>query len=113
MASRGIYVYRGRVNPGGQEKGVDVSLAIDLVQLAYEKQYDAAIIVSQDWDFGPAVAMARRIARDQGRRLFFESAFPYEQGRSNPRGIPGTTWVHIDKALYDECHDPTDYRPSS
>ena len=30
LGSRGIYVYRGRLNPGGQEKGVDVSLAVDL-----------------------------------------------------------------------------------
>ncbi len=29
LGSRGIYVYRGRVNPGGQEKGVDVSLGCD------------------------------------------------------------------------------------
>ena len=27
LRSRGVYVYRGRVNAGGQEKGVDVSLA--------------------------------------------------------------------------------------
>ena len=32
LRSRGVYVYRGRVNAGGQEKGVDVSLALDLVR---------------------------------------------------------------------------------
>ncbi len=110
LGSRGIYVYRGRVNPGGQEKGVDVSLGIDLVWLAYEKRYEVAIIVSQDWDFGPAVKLAKRIAGDQGRFLAFESAFPFEQGASSPRGVPGTKWVHIDKGLYDSCFDPTDYR---
>ena len=31
LRRQGIYVYRGRVNVGGQEKGVDVSLAIDLI----------------------------------------------------------------------------------
>jgi uncharacterized LabA/DUF88 family protein len=65
LTSRGIHVYRGRINPGGQEKGVDVSLAIDLIRLTYEHAYDVAIIVSQDWDFGPAVALAKRIAKDQ------------------------------------------------
>lgn len=112
LASRGIHVYRGRINPGGQEKGVDVSLAIDLIRLTYEQKYDAAIIVSQDWDFGPAVALAKLIAKDQKRYLRFFSAFPYE---SNPtrarRGIPGTAWIHIDKKLYDSCYDPSDYRP--
>lgn len=75
LGSRGIYVYRGRVNPGGQEKGVDVSLAIDLIQLTYEQRYETAIIVSQDWDFGPAVRLAKQIARSQRRQLYFESAF--------------------------------------
>ena len=111
LGSRGIYVYRGRVNPGGQEKGVDVSLALDLVRLTYEQQYEAAIIVSQDWDFGPAVRLAKRIAQAQSRSLVFESAFPVGPGSYSNRGVPGTIWVPIDKATYDACYDPTDYRP--
>ena len=111
LRSKGVYVYRGRVNPGRQEKGVDVSLALDLVRLAYEQQYEASIIVSQDWDFGPAVRLAKRIAQAQGRSLVFESAFPFGPGSYSNRGVPGTNWVRIDKATYDTCHDPTDYRP--
>jgi len=114
LSSKKIYVYRGRVNPSGQEKGVDVSLAIDLIWLTYEWKYDLAIIVSQDWDFGPAVALAKSIAKDQKRFLHFESAFIYELGISkSSRGIPGTNWVHINKVLYDACCDSTDYRPMS
>lgn len=30
LRNQGIHVYRGRLNAGGQEKGVDVSLALDL-----------------------------------------------------------------------------------
>ena len=110
LHTRGIYVYKGRINPGGQEKGVDVSIAVDLIRLTYDQEYDVAIIVSQDWDFGAAVRMAKLIARDQGRVSVFESAFPFDSGSISPRGIPGTEWVHIDKATYDACHDPTDYR---
>ena len=110
LRSRGVYVYRGRVNSGGQEKGVDVSLAVDLVRATYDQVYEAAIIVSQDWDFGPAVRLAKQIAKAQGRWLTFESCFPFGPGLS-PRGVPGTTWLHIDQATYDSCHDPTDYRP--
>ena len=112
LARRGIYVYRGKVNRGGQEKGVDVSLALDLVQATHERRYDVAIIVSQDSDFGPAVGLAKQIAASQNRNLTFESAFPFHQGRVSPRGVPGTIWVHIDQAMYDACHDPGDYRPA-
>lgn len=90
---------------------MDVSLAVDLIRLTYERRYEVAIIVSQDWDFGSAVKMAKQIAKDQRRNLVFESAFPYESGLIGKRGIPGTTWIHIDKATYDSCHDPIDYRP--
>lgn len=111
LGSPGIYVYRGRINPGGQEKGVDVSIAIDLVRLTYEKAYETAIIVSQDWDLGPAVALAKKIAASQGRVLAFESAFCYQPGSTlSIRGIPGAAWIHIDKAMYDLWFDPTDYR---
>ena len=111
LRSRGVYVYRGRVNAGGQEKGVDVSLALDLVKATYDRQYEAAIIVSQDWDFGPAVRLAKEIARAQDRRLVFESCFPLGPGSHSRRGVPGTTWMPIDQATYDACRDARDYRP--
>lgn len=110
LQNRGIYTYRGRVNSGGQEKGVDVSLALDLVQATHEQRYEVAIIVSQDSDFAPAVRLAKEIDAAQHRELAFESAFPFSPGM-NPRGVPGTTWVHIDQAVYDACFDPRDYRP--
>ena len=46
LRSRGVEVYAGRVNQSGQEKGVDVSLAIDLVRLTYEEQYDVGYCLS-------------------------------------------------------------------
>ena len=110
LRNRGVHVYTGRVNAARQEKGVDVSLALDLVQATHEKRYDAAIIVSQDADFGPAVRLAKGIARSQGRYLQFESAFPLGPGSTSKRGIPGTKWVPIDKATYDACRDTRDYR---
>lgn len=78
MANRHITIFKGRISAGGQEKGVDVSLAIDLIKLTYEKAYDVAILVSQDMDFGPAVKLAKEIAQNQHRQLEFDSAFPCE-----------------------------------
>ena len=110
LRSRGVYVYRGRVNAGGQEKGVDVSLALDLVRATYAQQYEVAIIVSQDWDFGPAVRLAKEIAKEQHRWLTFESCFPVGPGSHSRRGVPVTTWIPIDQATDDSCRDPRDYR---
>ena len=42
LRNGGIYVCQGNINSGGQEKGVDVSLALDLVQAAHERRYDVA-----------------------------------------------------------------------
>ena len=111
LERQGITVIRGRINYGGQEKGVDVSLALDLVQATYERTYETVVIVSQDSDFGPAVRLSKEIAWSQGRTLTFCSAFPFERGKVSHRGVPGTIWFHIDKATYDACHDPRDYRP--
>lgn len=47
LKSRGVVVYKGRIGPSSQkEKGVDVSIAIDLVRLTFEQEYEVAIIVS-------------------------------------------------------------------
>lgn len=112
LSPRGVYVYRGRVS-NGQEKGVDVSLAIDLIQATHERRYETAIIVSQDWDFGPAVRLAKQIAGSQARNVRIESAFPVGPGSTSKRGVPGTKWIQIDKSTYDACFDPTDYRPKN
>lgn len=109
LINRGVIIYKGRIN-FGQEKGVDVSLAIDLARLTYEQQYEVAIIVSQDLDFGPAVRLAKIVAKDQGRQLVFESCFPHGPGSKSSRGVPGTDWIPIDQAMYDACYDPKDYR---
>lgn len=110
LRSQGVEVYRGRINTSNQEKGVDVKLAIDLIQLTYEKQYEVAIIVSQDWDFGPAVRLAKEIAKDQHRQLIFESHFPIGPGSTSERGVPGTIWLPIDQTTYDACYDSREYR---
>jgi uncharacterized LabA/DUF88 family protein len=49
-----------------KEKGVDVALACDMVELALENKYDVAYLISADGDFFPAVNMVQ--ARD--KRVF-------------------------------------------
>ena len=52
-----------------REKGVDVFLACDLVDLARRDAFDVAYLVSGDADFCPAVGIARSI----GKRVFVAS----------------------------------------
>ena len=42
-----------------REKGIDVSLAVDMVRLAYEKKYDVGILFSRDSDLKPPLEMVR------------------------------------------------------
>jgi uncharacterized LabA/DUF88 family protein len=59
LSSKGIIPYKGQINSAGHEKGVDVSIAIDLIRFTYQQSYEVAVIVSQD------LALRIRIAKYQ------------------------------------------------
>lgn len=109
LRHQGVHTFRGIVDRYGNEKGVDVCLAIDLVHAAHEQSFDVAIIVSQDSDFEPAVDLVKEVAGTQGRKVIIESAFPAMKEPRRNRGINGTKWGPIDKSMYDSCFDPEDY----
>lgn len=94
-----------------QEKGIDVRLALDIVNLARTKQYTVGVVFSQDQDLSEVVAEVKQIAKEQGRWIKLVSAFPDGANASASRGINGTDWFRIDKTMYDSCLDPRDYRP--
>jgi uncharacterized protein (TIGR00288 family) len=61
--SQGFLIKRGFLmqNDGVfHEKGVDVEIAVDIVQGAYENLYDTAIVISSDTDLIPAIKVARK-----------------------------------------------------
>lgn len=95
----------------GQEKGVDVRLALDIVGLAYQAAYDVALVFSQDQDLSEVADEIRQVARNQSRWLKVAGAFPSSPASTNRRGINGTDWIKIDRATYDACLDARDYRP--
>jgi hypothetical protein len=95
-----------------QEKGIDIRISLDLVSCTRRKEFDVAIIFSQDQDLSEAVAEVRDIAREQGRTIRIVSAFPESTLATVRRGIDKTDWFRFDKALYDSCIDPHDYRPA-
>ena len=95
----------------GQEKGVDVRIALDIVRYAREKAFDVAVVFSQDQDLSEVADEVRDIGREQDRWMKIASAYPVSPVSSNGRGVNGTDWLKIDRATYDACIDPSDYRP--
>ncbi|OGA00547.1 MAG: NYN domain-containing protein [Betaproteobacteria bacterium RIFCSPLOWO2_02_FULL_62_17] len=97
----------------GEEKGVDVRIALDVISLAHRREYDVALIFSQDQDLSEVAEEVRVIANEQGRWIKVASAYPSSPAAANRRGINKTDWVPIDRATYDACIDPYDYRPKT
>jgi uncharacterized LabA/DUF88 family protein len=94
----------------GEEKGIDVRIAIDVIRLALDKRYEVAIIFSQDQDLSEATDEVRKISIEQDRWMKVACAYPVGSGTVNSRGINNTEWLKIDEATYNQCIDPTDYR---
>jgi uncharacterized LabA/DUF88 family protein len=126
MGSRGIVTYSRPLryrnqkinNPDGsnatmtvgQEKGIDVRIALDVVRHSLDNRYDVALIFSQDQDFSEAVDDVRKISALNDRWIKVACAFPVSPATPPQRGINGCDWIRIDRRVYDSCIDPNDYR---
>lgn len=94
----------------GEEKGIDVRIALDVIRMAHRKEYDVALIFSQDQDLSEVADEIRTIAREQDRWIKVACAFPFSPTTRNRRGIEKTDWIRVDRATYDACLDRRDYR---
>ena len=97
----------------GEEKGVDVRIALDVIRMAHRREYDVAVIFSQDQDLSEVAKEIRVIAKEQDRWIRIACAFPFSPTTKNRRGINGTDWIQINRATYDACLDYRDYRPKT
>jgi uncharacterized LabA/DUF88 family protein len=120
MGTRGVRCFRrslrynnqtvaGAVARIGHEKGIDVRIALDVVKFGLDGRYDVALIFSQDQDLSEAVEDVKEIARLENRWIKVACALPAGAGR----GINNTDWIRFDRALYNTCIDPNDYRPAT
>ena len=48
----------------GEEKGIDVLIALDVIRMAHRREYDVALVFSQDQDLSEAADEIRRITYD-------------------------------------------------
>lgn len=126
MGTRGIHTFTRHLKyrnqtvalPGGgsttvlvgQEKGIDVRIALDMVRMARNNEYDVALVFSQDQDLSEAVDEVKDISRQQERWIRAACAYPVSPTSTNTRGINGTDWIALDRNLYTACIDPNDYR---
>lgn len=127
LGTRGVYTYARPLRyrnklialPGGrtmtamvgQEKGIDIRIALDVCRLTRENNCDVALIFSQDQDLSEIAGEVWRTQRQQNRWIKLACAFPVSPTSRNLRGINRTDWITIDRATYDACIDPNDYRP--
>ena len=94
----------------GEEKGIDVRIALDVMCMAHRREYDVALVFSQDQDLSEVAAEIRTIATEQQRWIKMACAFPLGPTTRNRRGIDKTDWIPIDRVMYDACIDRRDYR---
>lgn len=94
----------------GEEKGIDVRIALDIIGMAFRNEYDVALVFSQDQDLSEVADEIRVIARKQNRWIRIACAYPLSPTTTNRRGINNTQWIPIDRATYDACLDSRDYR---
>jgi len=88
------------------------AMCVCLVRCTRKKEFDVAIIFSQDQGLSEAVIEVKEIAKEQGRSIRIVSAFPESAIASSPRGVEKTDWFPFDESFYDACVDPRDYRPA-
>ncbi len=60
----------------GQEKGIDVRIALDVVRMARQESYDIAVIFSQDQDLIEAADEVKSISAAENRRIQGRLRFP-------------------------------------
>lgn len=95
----------------GDEKGIDVRLALDVVGQANSNSLDVALIFSRDQDLSEVADEIREIAQLQRRWIKVASAYPCSPAVPHFKGVQKTDWVRIDRVTYDNCIDTRDYRP--
>ncbi len=77
--------------------------------MAIKKEYDVAVVFSQDQDFSEVADEVRLIGTEQKRWVQVASAYPVSPTFRNGRGINRTNWIKIDRTTYQACLDTYNY----
>lgn len=90
-----------------EEKGIDVSIAVDFVLMAARGDYDVGILMSADTDLKPAL----EAVVDLGAARVEVAAWSSQYGHSRRLAISGRSlWCHwLDESEYRQVEDTRDY----
>jgi uncharacterized LabA/DUF88 family protein len=77
-----------------QEKAVDVLLAVDLVLMAHNDEYDAAYLLTADGDYTPAVAAVREL----GKKVYCASP-----SKGAQLAAASTVYIPIKSGFFADC----------
>jgi uncharacterized LabA/DUF88 family protein len=77
------------------EKAVDVNLAVDMVMLANQDDYDAAYLLAADGDYTPAV----KAVKEMGKKVYAFSALHGAQLAS-----VCDAFIHVKADWFDDCY---------
>jgi len=90
------------------EKGVDVSLAVDLVFAAARRSFDVGIVLSTDTDLVPALEAVCELRRAWGEPRLEVASWGPTKKRLRVKGFP--VWCHwLQSADYEQVRDLNDY----
>ena len=91
--SRVLHYHKGI----GREKGIDMRIALDAINIVHTKSADVILLFSQDQDFVELAEEIRTLNRIYGGSVKIASAFP---DAPTFRGIYKTDWLKYSKADY-------------
>jgi uncharacterized LabA/DUF88 family protein len=92
-----------------REKGIDLALALDVVDLALQGMMDVAVIISSDNDLVEVARVVHDMTRRQGNRVSVEAAL-FNEG-PHPILLPHYDFTHqLRRADFEQAIDRFDYR---
>jgi uncharacterized LabA/DUF88 family protein len=93
-----------------QEKGIDLAIALDVIEFALVDSLDVAIIVSLDRDLAEIPNALRNLRPVLNRPVRLEAAVPVPSGRADPKTLAGFAYTHqITEEVFELVRDDTDY----
>lgn len=112
--TRTLQYPRGWPKEKAREKGIDVKLAIDIVAMAVQREFDVGVLMSRDTDLKPALEFVRDLKGSPYPRCEV-AAWSSSDGHSRRLSIPrGKIWCHwLDESDYRLAADPTNYADSA